>query len=82
MPPPALYAARVRDLFNGRSVAIECECGHIGMVPVWLIGQRLDGVTRLLDIAQRCRCRACHNRGRVRVDAMRALGHDRRNDLP
>lgn len=69
-----LYAARVRDLRTGRSIAITCLCGHVGIVPVWLVRLKRPLDDRILDLGSWCRCRICHERGHVYVDAKRALG--------
>jgi len=72
-----LYAARLEHLTWALSVTAHCACGHVAEVPVEVLWKRLPMTTRITDLPSRFRCASCDEKGRVEIDARKALGYDR-----
>jgi hypothetical protein len=71
------YAARLEHLTCATSVTVHCACGHTAEVTVEVLWKRLPLSTRISDPPSHLRCESCDERGRVEIDARRALGYDR-----
>ena len=60
------YAARVSDLGPSDFVQVECACGHTERLTVAML--TTAGVTpdsKVQDLGNRMRCRACDEKGRA-----------------
>ena len=77
-----LYAARLEHLTWHPTVTVRCGCGHMADVTVEVLWRRLPIWLPISDLHQRLRCEACDERGRVEVDARKALGYDDVAKLP
>lgn len=79
MPEPPkvpMYAARVADLRAGHSVGVICDqCGHAANVSVETVQDRVAGWTFVNKLGLKLRCAKCGERGKVIVNARRALGY-------
>ena len=72
-----LYAARLENLTWAMSVTAHCACGHVAEVSVEVLWRRLPLSTRISDLPNHLRCASCDEKGRVEIDARKALGYDR-----
>ena len=72
-----LYAARLEHLTCATTVTARCQCGHVAEITVELLWKRLPLWTPISDLHRRLRCETCDEKGRVEIDARRALGYDR-----
>ena len=71
-----LYAARVEDLRYGPELSATClACEHEARVAVALIQRKLPPAYRVTELWRCFRCANCGVKGRVIVDARKALGH-------
>jgi hypothetical protein len=61
-----LYAARIEDLRPGDFVKVDCSaCSHTALLsPIFLSRLGLSPRSKVLDLKDRVRCRACGARGR------------------
>jgi hypothetical protein len=71
-----IHAARVEHLTYHETVTALCEaCGHVAEIPVTDVWRRFPRHKRIRDI--KLWCTRCGERGRVELDATKALGNDR-----
>ena len=66
-----MYNATLADLDHGERIRVQCACGHEAVLLVtFLVEKRKIAIdTRLLDLANKVRCRGCGRRGdRRRID--------------
>lgn len=71
-----LYAALLEHLTCHTSVTATCQCGHVAEVSVEILWQRLPLSTPISDLQNHLRCEISDERGRVEIDARRALGYE------
>jgi hypothetical protein len=67
----AMYNATLADLDPGERLRVVCACGHESVLLVtYLLEKRKVAIeTRLMDLANKVRCRSCGKRGsHKRVD--------------
>jgi ribosomal protein S27E len=64
-----LYMARIEGLGQGDFVKLDCAaCDHVALLtPEFLLRLGLSPQTKVLDLKERVRCRACGARGRAVV---------------
>jgi hypothetical protein len=63
-----LYDARLDDLGPGDLVEVECDCGHVQLLPgSYFVSGKVPGYTRIMGLEKRLRCRECDDRGKVVV---------------
>jgi hypothetical protein len=71
-----MYAARVEHLTHHETVTALCEiCGHVAEVQVADLLRKFPSFKRIAEI--RLWSTRCSERGRVELDATKALGNDR-----
>ena len=64
-----------------RSVTVHCTFGHVAEVEVTTLWRRLPMWTSVTDLARHLRCANCDEKGRCEVDARKALGYDRLDEV-
>ena len=78
-----MYDARIEDLGSGDFLNVECvACGDDEMIPRTglVVGLRLPGHMRVLDLQSRFRCRECDRRDKAVVSINRILDEAARRE--